>query len=256
MTYRDYLAALIDEAHRRLSSPLDGDDIHELRLTCKRLQAAWQLHRTDQPKATVKMREETPKHIAKSLEGSREAAVRHAMLGWVMPRVTPPWRPVLARLRASLAAQAGQTEIDADRQALDTEFDQEWQHWEAEPLTPQRMRKGLKLTRKKARRLARRCAKSRDAEQCHRWRKWVKYLTYQQQMREQVEDKPAKEDPRQLKRLAKRLGRQHDLYNLTHWLASQSQEADVDESLLDEIRNLADRQLDKGLREGRKLGWL
>ena len=257
LTHQDYLHDLIATASERLATSLDDKDVHELRLTCKRLRAAWQLQRVALPRKAVKAREENPKAIAKSLEGSREAVVRHAMLGWVMPRVAPKLRPAIARLRASMMAQLDEQAVEADRQALLEAFQQEAQQWDDEPLTPKRARKGLKRTRSKVQRLARRSAKHRDVTECHRWRKWVKYLTYQQDMRASVEGKPGKDARERLKALAKRLGRQHDLENLNVWLkdATKPDEA-TRQALTTELDRLAEEQLDKALRQGKKLGWL
>ena len=257
MTYQDYLHELIANACERLTTPLDDKDVHALRLTCKRLRAAWQLQRIDLPRKAVKAREENPKTLAKSLEGSRETAVRHAMLGWVMPRVESRLRPPLARLRASMAAQLDKQPIDADRQALLAAFEYETQQWDTEPLTQKRTRKGLKQTRNKVQRLAKRSAKSREVAQCHRWRKWVKYLTYQQEMRAAVEGKPGKDAHDRLKKLAKRLGRQHDLANLNAWVKETDKLDDATRQALAAVLDrLAEEQLDKALRQGRKLGWL
>ncbi|SFI14851.1 CHAD domain-containing protein [Modicisalibacter xianhensis] len=257
MTHQDYLHDLIAQAGERLTTPLDDKDVHELRLTCKRLRAAWQLQRVDLPRQVVKTREETPKTIAKSLEGSREMAVRHAMLGWVMPRVPSGLRPSLARLRATMAAQLDKQPIEADRQALLEAFQGESRQWDDEPLTRKRVRKGLKQTRSKVQRLARRSEKKRDPTLCHRWRKWVKYLTYQQDMSYTVEGKPGKAPRDRLKTLAKRLGRQHDLVNLNAWLKEAGKLDDATRLALGaELDRLAEEQLDKALRQGKKLGWL
>lgn len=260
MKYRQWPLACIDAARARLVTPLDDDDIHELRLTCKRLRAARQLQRAERPRAAIKPREATPRTIARRLEGPREARVRHAMLGWALPRLDPELRPLVARLRAALAASLEATEV-ADRDALDAEFVREAGSWQAEPLKGRQVKAGYRRTRRKARRLAERCAASRDPVRCHRWRKWVKYLTYQQELRARVKGKPPRVDPRRLKRLARRLGRQHDLINLAAWLTGPESEAmplepAQREALADELRRLAETQLDKGLGQAGKLGWL
>jgi len=259
MKYRQWPLACIDEARRRLATPLDDDDVHELRLTCKRLRAARQLQRAERPKAAIKAREATPRAIAKTLEGPREARVRHAMLGWALPRLSPELRPVVARLRAALVASLDET-AGADRQILDAEFAREADNWRAEPLRGKQVKAGYRRTRRKARRLAETCAASRDPARCHRWRKWVKYLTYQQELRERVKGKPPRVEPRRLKRLARRLGRQHDLINLAAWLAGSGSEVTSLEpaqraALADELRRLAETQLDKALTEASHLGW-
>ncbi|WP_129141325.1 CHAD domain-containing protein [Modicisalibacter coralii] len=256
MKYRQWPQARIDEARARLASPLDDDDVHELRLTCKRLRAARQLQRVERPKAAIKAREATPRAIAKTLEGPREARVRHAMLGWALPRLSPELRPVVARLRATLVASLDAT-AGADRGVLDAEFAREADNWRAEPLRGRQVKAGYRRSRRKARRLAATCAESRDPALCHRWRKWVKYLTYQQALREGVKGKSPKLDPRRLKRLAKRLGRQHDLVNLAAWLQAEATlDASRRDPLMGELHALAEQQLDEGLEQAEKLGWL
>lgn len=258
MKYRHWPQLCVAEARARLATPLDDSDVHELRLTCKRLRAARQLQRAVRPRAAIKAREATPRAIAKVLEGPREARVRHAMLGWALPRLTPELRPVVARLRATLVASLGETD-GADRDMLDVEFAREAVNWQAEPLKAKQAEAGYRRTRRRTRRLAERCVDTRDPARCHRWRKWVKYLTYQQELRERVKDKPPKADPNRLKRLAKRLGRQHDLGNLAAWLElkeATSLEAVPRAHLVSELHRLAEAQLDEALRHAEKLGWI
>lgn len=256
MKYRQWPQKRIAEARARLASPLDADDVHDLRLTCKRLRAARQLQRAERPRSAIKAREATPRAIAKTLEGPREARVRHAMLGWALPRLSPELRPVVARLRAALVASLDET-AGADRQVLEEEFAREAGNWRAEPLTGSQVKAGYRRSRRKARRLAEACAESRDPARCHRWRKWVKYLTYQQELREGTKGKSPKVEPRRLKRLAKRLGRQHDLINLATWLKDESTlDATQRDRLIGELYRLAEAQLDEGLDQAAKLGWV
>lgn len=202
----------------------DEDVVHEVRITTKRLRAAWHLVPDQAGKGWAKERRRVLSDMAAKLAGPRDLAVLTRLAQRLaVSKTDEQTAAALARLVACLAqrhAAAGQiaSQPAGHREEIREDLAAEIAAWQA--LThraPRRrtVRRELRRSRRLARRDARKASRSIDPELWHDWRKKANRLRYQREFVAMAEDRrPGKFDAC-LRRLVKRLGKRHDLVNLT-----------------------------------------
>ena len=210
---------LIQEALERISQP-SGDpaeDVHFIRTTTKRLRAILRLFRPVISPRLFKREDARLKGVARRLAPARESSVARQTLDELSQRAAKPWRKALAEVSKHLeqlartpsnttrdnAVREAARDLDRTRrsfQRLRTTSD-DWH-----TLVP-----GLHLVYQQARsRMKAAFADGSDAA-FHRWRTRVKALYYQLQTLESVWPKRLGKTVVSLRKLAHKLGADHDL---------------------------------------------
>lgn len=202
--------------------------VHDIRVATKRLRAAWRLAVEQAGPERAKARRRALSDLAAKLSGTRDLAVLTRLTQRLATRQTDDRiATALAQLAIGLAQRhaAAERSVHNPRDLLDavrSELAAETAAWlelaqEVHPARHKGVRRELRRSRRRARRTAREASRSEDADLWHDWRKAVKRLRYQRQFIAMAEDAaPGKLDPR-MDRLGKRLGKRHDLANLTRF---------------------------------------
>ena len=202
----------------------DEDVVHEIRITTKRLRAAWHLVSEQAGKARAKERRRVLSGMAAKLAGSRDLAVLTRLTQRLaVSKTDEQTAAALTRLVACLTqrhAAAGQiashpaSHLEEIREDLAAEI-AAWQALTHRAPRHRTVRRELRSSRRLARRCARKATRSIDPDLWHDWRKKANRLRYQREFVAMAKGgQPGKFDAR-LRRLVKRLGKRHDLVNLT-----------------------------------------
>ncbi len=217
------LAAACADACQRLATPLDADDIHELRLTAKRLRAGWQLLRSWHDPQLCCSRNRQVAAMAASLAGQRDRDV----LGQTLARLQPHCSTA-AQIQALATAQCALLPAAApgtapDLPALQQVLEQEQALWQAMGRLappPDWWHQGIRRLQRRAASLRRQAVRDGHAEDFHAWRKWAKYELYACQL---AQPPVSALDARlqRLTALGTLLGKLHDLDELQRQLQAR-----------------------------------
>ena len=202
----------------------DAGVIHGIRITTKRLRAAWHLVSDQAGKARAKERRRVLSAMAAKLSGPRDLAVLARLTRRLaVSQTDDQTAAALARMVARVAQRQTTAEQAVPHPAGHLEeirgiLAGEIAAWQALAQgIPRRraVRRQLSRSRRLARRDARKAPRSPDADLWHDWRKKANRLRYQREFVAMAEGRqPGKFDAR-LRRLGKRLGKRHDLTNLS-----------------------------------------
>lgn len=225
---------------------LSADDVHELRLTCKHLRAAWQLLRPWQQPELCRLRNRAIADLAASLAGRRDQDVLMETLRRLARQATEIQQQALQQAGAFLqpasqpAAASEQPHGNPHHSAQCATLHGEQQLWLAmAALRPPRRwwQKGHARLHKRRLQLAALAADQQHDEDFHSWRKWVKYELYACQLaglgQALAGSKPKTGRQRRaaaihqhlqnLDRLGSLLGKLHDLTDLRERLQAMSE---------------------------------
>lgn len=208
-------------AAHRLSDRL----LHDVRLTCKRQRAWWQLARPVASKSAVAGADRRLREVARATAPLRESHVMRQVLTRLADRSAPP------RIRSALGAAARQivtpppavenTGAFAElRDTLVRVFQSDAAAWRR--LHPAAEVDSLIVAAavrsyRRARRRGRRAVRRGRAKDLHAWRKWVKVNQAQLEFLRAERPNVIAGDTALLARLARQLGRGQDLTVLKTW---------------------------------------
>lgn len=207
----------------------DPEELHQLRVTARRIDATLALFKRQLPASLVRARR-TTKAVLRSLGAARDLDVQLSELAHYCARLPEEERAAAEPLRARLESERHRARARLVR-ALDSEPTRRW----LETLTlacaagnamnggeaativiPQRVRRRFRKLRKSVSKLR---AKS-PMEAYHQVRRRAKQLRYATECGAAMFGKPADEMLKALRRLQDRLGAQQDAYMAQHRLAA------------------------------------
>ena len=205
------------------------EDIHQIRVLCKKLRAFVHLGRGLVPEKQLKYWNQQLRDAARSLTGAREATI----LGGWMDAAAANAEPGLARrigvLRGQLASQfPRRLPTGAKATVLQTLHNvaNDWPNdWGKIARGPEA---ALRRMRRKASAAGKRALHGGDIEDWHDWRRRVKYEAYQLEWIALARDRKPAHRYRNLRQLGSALGKFNDMHNLIAWLdatGSRSQAA-------------------------------
>jgi CHAD domain-containing protein len=254
---------------RRLDSAAaltDEKVVHELRIATKRLRAAWRLAAGQAGRALAKDRRNSLAALAAKLSGTRDLTVlsrlaRRLADAATAERTRAAFHQLLASLGRRHAATAPQRDstnlLGEIRDGLAAEI-AAWQALAESGSTARRRaaRAELRRSRRRARRDAREARHSLDPDLWHDWRKTVKRLRYQRQWLALADGRQPRKFDARLHRLGARLGKRHDLANLTRFaddlLAAGDLPAAGHEQVREAIAAVESRLIRKCRRTGKR----
>lgn len=208
-----------------LATP-DAQDIHDLRVNCKKLRSWIRLLRHTGAADDWQHADHALRTIAKKFARLRDAEVLQQTVRTLQAATRSKLgraacQQVLTGLQTLTPVAPANKNIKLARKVV-------LQLTAANPAEPV-LRKGMKLTCQRCQRLGRKAAgRHASIEQLHQLRRWVKYLGYQLEL-VTVPAQPRNKSRKQLVALGRTLGLIHDLALLQQRLASLK---DVDESAL------------------------
>lgn len=200
--------------------PLTDDEVHQLRVTTKRVRAAWRLIEPRKKKAAARCR--TLAAAARMVSGDRDAAVLRDLIADIAREADHPSGDGFYHwLTEAVAAHCHDRSTPIDRGdgysiqvrlaiALeDLELYHRDRHNGRRVLVA-----GMKKTAKKCRASLMRAAKSDTPDDWHRARRRVKFVVHQNQVLCELDGSGLPEEVVTLRALAKKLGDWNDLDNL------------------------------------------
>jgi CHAD domain-containing protein len=228
---------LIERALARIECPgrNRAEDLHQVRVTLKRLRALLRLARPVISGAFYRRENQRLKDVADRLSFFRDSTVSRQTLADLAATVSDARReeafsvvwaglaqrapaPRLFNERRERALRAAAESLAAARQSFENMLVPA-EDWPA--LGP-----GLQKVYSRARNGMLRALTYQTSEAFHEWRKQVKYLYYQLQMLGSIWPKRLRTMARQLKKLEDRLGKDHDLAVLEELLRAGCQQPD------------------------------
>lgn len=218
-------AAIIEEALRRIddsSEQLAADDVHGLRVACKRLRALWRMLEPSLGSVVTRPAERALRDAARQLAGQRQAAVLLQTLRRLSRKADKARdRDIAAdlarRLASAIAAPAAVLGLGPGMRDV---FTRQQVALAALPRRPnsEDLLQGVLAGVARSRRFGQRARRRHDATLWHRCRRWVKYEHYQLELL--LRPKGAlRQRQRRLERLGDLLGRHQDGFDLEQQLA-------------------------------------
>lgn len=192
---------------------LSPADVHKLRVSVKELQALWQVLKPFLTKGQAKNATKDIGYAAKLMAGSRDQYVLVKTLDKLIRKANKEDVSVLRQARDLLVAQ--QTDLSEEILMMEdivSRFALDYKRWQRLELTCSKrelMRDGFGRLCRKAGKRFRQAAKSENAEDWHRLRRWVKYMALA--LPAVTDDDDAKRLAKRYADLAKKLGDLHDL---------------------------------------------
>lgn len=189
--------------------------VHDSRVLCKRLRAVAHVGRGLVNGAERKVWNERLRGAAKQLASARDAEVLAGLVAGAARKAPKELREGMRLFAgAEVAARRDAPPPGAKRRmiAVLEAVAEDWPlGWGTLDKVP---RHGLRVCTSKAMDLAHQAMHGGDAAAWHRWRRWVKYLGYQQEWLAQAAGRASGAGEKKLKRLGRTLGRLNDAHNL------------------------------------------
>jgi len=207
----------------------DPEELHQLRVTARRIDATLGLFKRQLPASLLRARR-TTKTVLRSLGAARDLDVQLSELAHYCARLPEEERAAIQPLQARLESERSRARARLVR-SLDSEPTRRWLETltaacadgaaadggeRATLVVPQRVRRRFRKLRKSVGRLR---AKS-PMEAYHQVRRRAKQLRYATECGAGMFGKPAEELLKALRRLQDRLGAQQDAYMAQHRLAA------------------------------------
>lgn len=201
----------------------DDDDIHQIRVLCKKLRAFVHLGRGIVPEKQRKHWNQKLREAACLLAGAREATI----LGGWMEAAAANAEPGISRgihlLRGKLDGKfprrlpaGAKDQVLATLHNIAHEWPADWGRINRSPAPAlQRMRRRVRAAGKRA-------LHGGDADDWHVWRRRVKYEAYQLEWIAVARGLKPSARYRQLRQLGSALGKCNDMHNLGDWLGGQT----------------------------------
>jgi CHAD domain-containing protein len=239
-----------------------AEDLHQVRLTMKRLRALLRLVRPVISKALFRRENRRLKRIARSLSSFRDATVSRRTIERLarsasdrgdrralslVLSASPKFGPVRGRLRER--REAAMRALGRDLLEAGVNFENMLipaEEWDA--IGP-----GFQDTYRRARNQMLVAIKRGTAEAFHDWRKQVKYLYYQLQLLQPASPQRLRAMVKQLNKLEERLGKDHDLA-LSRTSLAELPERSCGRSTVKRAINCLEQQRNKLRRESENLG--
>ena len=265
---RDGLVRISGELIQKAVARIDhggknrAEDLHQVRLTMKRLRASLRLVRPVISKALFRRENRRLKRIASSLSSFRDATVSWHTIGRLARSASdkrdrkalalalsasPKYGPVRGRLRErreaamrALARDLLEAGVNFENMLIPAE------EWDA--IGP-----GFQDTYRRARNQMLVAIRRGTAEAFHDWRKPVKYLYYQLQLLQPASPRRVRAMVKQLSKLEESLGRDHDLA-LSRTGLSKLSEQSCSRRTVKRAIDCLERQRNKLRRENEELG--
>ena len=231
-TLPDLAVAIIDGCLEPLDGPSSIDEeatVHLVRVSTKRLRAAWHLVGALVEKKAARRRRRALQDLSGRLAGSRDRSVLLALVESLEAEETSlgtrkAWetaREILAAPPPPSTSPEDRTEAEAETawEFLRTGLLEERRAWESLAGTERsRMRQALRLalrrSRQEARRDTREALDHQDPEVWHEWRKAMKRYRYQREFLAAVQQRELGIRDRRISHLGTCLGDRNDLANL------------------------------------------
>ncbi|MDA7597595.1 CHAD domain-containing protein [bacterium] len=197
--------------------PKDKEVVHELRVTTKRLRAAWKM-----VSATV-----SPEFITRQKNGLRELSALLAEdrdLAVLIDLATKLHKNYksssFCEVVSFLNENVAESESIDSRPIVESLIDQEkiaWEHVQFSSSTAEQrcLRNAVRKSRSRARFATKLALKDSDSEIWHTWRKKVKQLRYQREFLAEIQHRVAGKFDARISRLGSLLGDRNDMANLT-----------------------------------------
>ncbi|GAA5494670.1 hypothetical protein Rhal01_00833 [Rubritalea halochordaticola] len=205
----------LERLHSKL--PLDEKETHSIRLTAKKLRAAWLLTLPLIGETRCHLACQEMKQLADHFAANRDSTVQSQLVSSLLNSSsqdnTAEWEN---ELREQFFTQSctHQTNLDESPRELIQSNLSHWQSCRDFLNDIQLLRPGLKQTRKKLRHKLTQALKSGSMKQWHQCRKWLKYFYYQKEILAEMESRQPGKSIERLRELGRVLGKRHDLHNL------------------------------------------
>lgn len=245
------------EALRTVSTvegALTDRQVHQLRLSVKRLRASWWLLQSSVPPDQFRAAQQRLKRIHRSLAGARDERVvasTAAKLAAKAPKKKT--RAALEALGEEFAQRAShrrQQQISLD--VVAQEFQEEssvWRELDFPDAVDDAVLKAYARTYRHGRDLGRQALAGRDVKDMHEWRRWVKFTYFHLDLIEGVLDEDNLARRWYLDKLGEALGRHNDL----DMLRSRLPEAGLSERDVARVDKLAAARMGVYRKRARKL---
>lgn len=229
--------ALINDQLERCANSTDnlGDDtIHSLRVSTKKIRASLQLYSPELNQQTLKPLDKKIKKIANELSSARDNHVIYTILQKYIHQYSDLIKQADLLLKQS-KRRLPQSDSSPVHKPTTKAFKKILKKWPTDITPP--LQEGLSYSYQRAGELAAKAQVTGEDEHYHASRKWVKYHLYQLQQHLPSTTNADRKQIERLDKLAKRLGKLHDLGSVEAFLYQLSQ-SNIEESLLPDIDTL------------------
>lgn len=225
------------------------EQIHQIRLTLKRLRAYWRLIRPVVDKQVYRQANKRLCATAKMLANCRDQYVLLNSLHEISSGLKKGQQRklearVLEQFSADGSADSAAIDWNSISQSLQREHLQ-WQNLQSVHASRSKLPKGLLQTYQRFVNWANK-SKSKKVNYPHRheWRKWSKHLLYQLRVLKRCGLQIPKKQMKSLNRLEDLLGNEHDLVNLLLFLNEQHARSSLNDKLYQAASSAINQQLE------------